>query len=42
MSSHIAGTYNDEYQRLADYMIEEFTRWKNNEPLLYRVTDDML
>jgi phosphoglycerate dehydrogenase-like enzyme len=42
MSSHIAGTYNDEYQRLADYMIEEFIRWKNNEPLLYRVTDDML
>lgn len=42
MSSHIAGTYGDEFSRVADYMIDDFIRWQNGEPLLYEVTEDML
>lgn len=42
MTSHIAGTYGDEFARVADYMIDEFVRWQRGEPLLYQVTEDML
>lgn len=37
LSSHIAGSINDEVVRLADYMIDEFKRWENNEKLEYEI-----
>lgn len=42
LSSHIAGSMNNEVVRMADYMIEEFVRWKNGEPLKYQVSESML
>jgi phosphoglycerate dehydrogenase-like enzyme len=42
MTSHIAGSTNDEVQRMADFMLEEFTRWLNDEPLLYAVEPALL
>lgn len=42
LSSHIAGSLNDELVRMADYMLEEFARWQNGEELLYGVSLDML
>lgn len=42
LSSHIAGSIGDEVLRMADTMIEEFDRWQRGEPLLWRVTPDML
>ncbi len=42
LSSHIAGSLNDELVRMADYMLEEFARWQRGEKLLYSVTPDML
>lgn len=42
LSSHLAGTHNDEVVRMADTMIEEFKRWKNGKPLKYNVSLDML
>jgi len=42
LTSHIAGSINDEVVRMADYAIEEFGRWEAGEPLLYQVTADML
>lgn len=37
MTSHIAGATNDEVQRMADYMLDEFSRFKNGEPLCYQI-----
>lgn len=42
MSSHIAGSMGDEVLRMADIIIEEFLRWKNNKPLRYGVSLEML
>ncbi|XHR31101.1 MAG: NAD(P)-dependent oxidoreductase [Chthoniobacteraceae bacterium] len=42
VSHHIAGSLGDEVVRMADYMIEEFQRWENGEPLRYAVTKEML
>jgi phosphoglycerate dehydrogenase-like enzyme len=42
LSSHIAGSMNDEVVRMADYAIAEFQRWERREPLRYAVTLDML
>lgn len=42
MTSHIAGSNNNEVRRMADFMIEDFKRWINNEPLKYIVNGDEL
>mgnify|MGYP001558767782 CR=1 FL=1 len=42
LTSHIAGSLGDEVVRMADYMIEEFQRWEQGEPLHYQITKDML
>ena len=42
LTSHIAGSLNDEVRRMPDYMIEEFKRWQAGEPLLYQVDPSSL
>jgi phosphoglycerate dehydrogenase-like enzyme len=42
LSSHIAGSFNDEVHRMADYMIEDFQRWQNGEALKYAVNPQEL
>lgn len=42
LSSHIAGSANDEILRMADEMIAEFQRWQAGKPLHYQVTLKML
>jgi phosphoglycerate dehydrogenase-like enzyme len=42
LSSHIAGSLNDELVRMADYILEEFARWQRGEELHYSVSLDML
>ncbi len=42
LSAHIAGSNNNEVIRMADYAIDEFLRWKAGEPMLYKITKDML
>ena len=42
LSLHIAGALNRELLRMSDYMIEEFQRWMDGEPLQHAVSDDML
>ena len=42
LSSHIAGSMNDELVRMADHMIEECARWQRGEVLRYQVTEAML
>jgi len=42
LSAHIAGSKGAELIRMADYMIEEFLRFRAGEPLLYQVRDDQL
>lgn len=42
VSSHIAGSLNDEVVRMADFVIEEFQRWQAGLPLRYAVSLDML
>lgn len=37
LTSHIAGSFNDEVRRMADWMIAEFRRWKSGLPLEYQV-----
>ena len=37
MTSHIAGSTNDEVRRMPDYMIEDFKRWKSGQPLVHQV-----
>lgn len=42
MSSHIAGSLNDETHRMADCVIAEFERFLEGKPFLYEVTENML
>lgn len=42
LTSHIAGSMNDEVVRMADFMIAEFENWTAHRPLRYRVTLEML
>lgn len=42
LTSHIAGSLNDEVIRMADYMIEEFQRWEKGEPLKHEVTVEII
>lgn len=42
LSTHIAGSMNDEVHRMADYMIEELDRCLAGEKLRYRVEESML
>lgn len=42
LSSHIAGSLNDEVMRMADYMIEEFLRFEKGENLEYSIDLDIL
>jgi len=42
LSSHIAGSLNDEVHRMADYMIEDFMRWQDGKPLKYAVNPQQL
>lgn len=42
VTSHIAGSNNDETRRMADYCIEEFDRYARGEPLHHAVTLEML
>lgn len=42
MTSHIAGSMNDEVRRMADYMIADFERWKTGAPLQYQVKAEAL
>ncbi|MHC4884581.1 MAG: hydroxyacid dehydrogenase [Planctomycetota bacterium] len=42
LSSHIAGSMNDEVIRMADYMIEEFKRWQAGDELQHSVYLEML
>ena len=42
LTSHLAGSVNDEEVRIADYVIEEFQAWENGQPLRYAVTLEML
>lgn len=42
LSSHIAGSMNDEVVRMADYMLEEYSAWAAGKPLRYAVSKDML
>ncbi|MDF7824521.1 NAD(P)-dependent oxidoreductase [Pontiellaceae bacterium B12227] len=42
LSAHIAGSKGRELARMADYMIEEFSRFEKGEPLRYQVEADQL
>ncbi|MBS1371168.1 MAG: hydroxyacid dehydrogenase [Lentisphaeria bacterium] len=42
LSTHIAGSINDEVHRMADYVIEELERYLAGEALLYEVNESML
>jgi hypothetical protein len=36
------GSTNDEVQRMADFILNDFQRWLRNEPLLYAVEPELL
>jgi phosphoglycerate dehydrogenase-like enzyme len=42
MTSHIAGSTNDEVQRMADFVLDDFQRWTNGEALRYAVAPGTL
>ena len=42
LTPHIAGSQANEKHRMAEYMLQEFTRYLNGEPTLYEVTEKML
>lgn len=42
LSPHIAGSLNDEVQRMPKFMIEEYRRFAAGEPCLYEVQESML
>ena len=42
LSSHIAGSLNNEVHRMSEYMLEEFKRLLAGEPLRYEVLESML
>jgi phosphoglycerate dehydrogenase-like enzyme len=41
VSSHIAGSHEQECQRLGSYMVEEFRRYLNGEPLRWQITREI-
>jgi phosphoglycerate dehydrogenase-like enzyme len=42
LTSHIAGSMNNELHRMADHMIDESLRWLNHQTLLYQVEPSSL
>lgn len=42
LSSHIAGSLNDEVHRMADYVIDDYKRFVNGEKLVNEVTEQIL
>jgi phosphoglycerate dehydrogenase-like enzyme len=42
LSAHIAGSWNDEFHRMADYMIDEYNRYVAGEEALYEITEKVL
>ena len=42
LSPHIAGSLNDEFHRMAEYMIEEYKLFTSTGTLQYEVTKEML
>ena len=42
LTPHIAGSQNNEWARMALYMVEEFERTEDHLPVLYEVTEKML
>ena len=42
LSSHIAGSLNDEVHRMADYVIGDYLHFAAGEPLEHEVTEEML
>jgi phosphoglycerate dehydrogenase-like enzyme len=42
LSAHIAGSWNDEFHRMADYMIEEYNRYVAGEEPMYEITEKVL
>ncbi len=42
ITTHIAGSMNDEVVRMADYVIADFTRWESGQELCHEVTLAML
>lgn len=42
LTTHIAGSINDEVHRMADYMIDELKRYLAGEELIYEVRESML
>lgn len=42
VSSHIAGSIHHEVGRMADWMLEEFNRWRDHNPVRYEVTPTLL
>ena len=42
LSPHIAGSLNDEWIRMADYMVAEFERYLAGEPFQHEVNESML
>jgi phosphoglycerate dehydrogenase-like enzyme len=42
VTSHIAGSQNNELVRMADFVIEDFISWEAGLPLKYQVTSEML
>ena len=42
LTPHIAGSQGNECWRMADYMIEEFNAWRDDQPTRFEVTKAML
>lgn len=42
LTPHIAGSVGKEVLRMSEFMIEEFLRWRNGQPLRYAVTHESL
>ena len=42
LSAHIAGSWNDEFHRMADYMIDEYNRYVAGEEPMYEITEKVL
>lgn len=42
MTSHIAGSMNDEVHRMADWLIEDCKRWLSGKPLRYEVNPELV
>jgi phosphoglycerate dehydrogenase-like enzyme len=42
VSGHIAGSTNDEVQRMADFALDDFRRWINGDALHYAVDSGAL